>query len=188
MRCRNKAMRRAEFTAGNWTPTNVAWAAGFFDGEGSFAAHRTGTIKPQPYLMIANSDLDSIERYASIFPGVINPYQPPNPSWKRMYKVGVSGFERVQAIVATMWPWLSRRRKERWKEIARLVLAYQPRPKGKSFVVGHESYTRKLTEEDEIVAAYLYRRTELTQRDLAAYFSVDHGTMSRAIRRVTAEV
>ena len=92
----------------------LAWAAGFFDGEGCTVAYEyTPKDQIKPYRVISLSvsqvNVHPLERFhkAIIGLGVINgPFIPKQGQVKPQYKYRVSGFERVQAIISMLWPWL----------------------------------------------------------------------------------
>lgn len=92
-----------------------AWAAGLFEGEGTIYNN-----KYQPMLRIGTSDQDVAEHFADVVGGKINgPYTQLGIGSKPMYLVSVTGFERVQAVVAALWSYLGDRRKEKISAVMR---------------------------------------------------------------------
>ncbi len=86
----------------------LAWAAGFIDGEGSFLSH----VGRLPVLQVPQSGDDAPRilgrvREALGLGGSITSCKPRKPHHKTAYRLTVTGFERVQAAVARLWPWLT---------------------------------------------------------------------------------
>lgn len=96
--------------------TDLAWAAGLFEGEGCFfyarpsKAHRYGVAGAT----LAMTDLDIVERFAEVMGfGLVRKMtnQGP-PTRKQMYVWRAGGFEHVQATAGLLWKWLGPRRRE----------------------------------------------------------------------------
>lgn len=93
---------------------NLAWAAGFFDGEGTTSCVKHLHKYNYPVLVVAQSEPSVLLKFQSIFGmGKVNgPYKYKNrPNNQPYYQYRVHGFEKVQAIVAMMWNWLGERKK-----------------------------------------------------------------------------
>jgi hypothetical protein len=101
---------------------DVAWAAGLYEGEGTchsgYGTYRyKGELRsrktPTYQLRIAMTDLEPLQKFQETFGvGVINgPYMSAK-STKPAWHYSVTGYERTQAIIAAIWPWLSPRRKD----------------------------------------------------------------------------
>lgn len=91
----------------------LAWAAGFFDGEGCFSNGRSGSGGPTPMLAIGQASSDGelpqvLSRFADAIqlPARFYPMRHTNPRWKQQFKLVINGFERTQAAFGFMWPWL----------------------------------------------------------------------------------
>lgn len=88
---------------------SLAWAAGFFDGEGSTLLSK----RHQLTISVAQSGDEGrliLERFNQSVGGigkVKGPYTTKGPTHKPVYVFGVYGFEKVQAIIAMLWPWLT---------------------------------------------------------------------------------
>lgn len=91
----------------DWPPlTNrresLAWAAGFFDGEGCFSRSK-GALTAR----ITNTDVDALGRFREIvgLGAIYGPYDPPPTTFgtKPHFVFAVSGFERVQALLGQLW-------------------------------------------------------------------------------------
>jgi hypothetical protein len=110
-----------------FTPLDVAWAAGLFEGEGSFVFYATKTSKRRITASLTTTDEDVIRKFCSVVGlGVI--YGPRcigtnKPFWQWT----TTTFEDTQAIVALFWRWLGARRKEKAKEVIHQYLAVNVR-------------------------------------------------------------
>lgn len=99
-------------------PSRIAWAAGVFEGEGSFHAGRGVGMK------VAMTDEDVVRRFADVMGWrVYGPYlqKESRPGWskarKPIFHARVDNFEQVQAAIAMFWPWLGVRRRSRAAEL-----------------------------------------------------------------------
>lgn len=110
---------------------DFAWVAGFYEGEGSVCLHNCGRYK-RISLQVWQSSTEPLDRTRATlgFGLIAGPYKN-NSNFKRAttlkpkYLWSVSGFERVQASIAMMWPWLSQRRRARAVELMDQYRAYQ---------------------------------------------------------------
>jgi hypothetical protein len=107
-------LEHRELISKNWTPQNLAWAAGLFEGEGSIS------VKAQTaQLQLSMSDEDVVRRLHLIM-GVgsfSGPYQDKRkPTYKPMWTWSVGGARKVQAVLAAFWNQLGDRRKAKAKE------------------------------------------------------------------------
>jgi hypothetical protein len=101
-----------------WTrpgSTEVAWAAGLFDGEGSVSVSGTGTRPsyPQPSMEVPQSGEhgipDALVRFRdAIGYGSITGPHPPRSPWGRLpgYRWELGGHLAVEGVAAKLWPWL----------------------------------------------------------------------------------
>ncbi len=80
---------------------DFAWAAGLFDGEGCLSDGR---------LILTNTDKSLVARFAAIFPGGLWKTTVPTGRLRR-YDYVIARLEPFQHAVASMWAWLSDRRK-----------------------------------------------------------------------------
>ena len=98
--------------------TELAWAAGFFDGEGSIQLRKTGL-----QLYVGQTDPRPLERFAAaVGVGKVNgPYGPyarngtPN-TWKPMYAWQVGG-RKAEAVFALLQPFLSEPKREQYDAV-----------------------------------------------------------------------
>ena len=93
----------------------LAWAGGLFEGEGSISDARNC-----PVIAVDMTDEDTVRRFYEIigFGNVNGPYlsktrtnRKPHWTWR------VSGLHRVQAVIAALWPWLGKRRKQQVRAV-----------------------------------------------------------------------
>ena len=94
--------------------TQLAWAAGLFDGEGSiWASGPRGASWRSPAMEIAQSSSSGIPETLRRFLGAVGvgsicgPHPPRSP-WSRLpqYRSAVSGRHRTSVVVRVIWPWL----------------------------------------------------------------------------------
>lgn len=91
-----------------------AWAAGLFEGEGSFGMRKNGTV----LLSLASTDLDVIKRFRTAIGTGRIWSQPPgrNNRKKRLWRVDVSQVDEVMRVTEMLYPWLGDRRRARADE------------------------------------------------------------------------
>jgi hypothetical protein len=105
----------------------IIWAAGLFEGEGSFVftsvpGKKYGQRWTRSQVSLHTTDKDVLERFVrAVGFGTINgPYTYVTkkvPIRKPSWYWSVGGHEKVQAIVGLFWPWLGVRRKAKAKEV-----------------------------------------------------------------------
>lgn len=98
----------------------TAWAAGFFEGEGTIRYHN-GRV----HLSLGNTDKDVLDRFADVVGGkVMGPYKgqgKKTPShYKPVYQWYTSSIENTQAILRLFWPYLGERRRSKAAEVIAL--------------------------------------------------------------------
>lgn len=106
----------------------LAWAAGFIDGEGSFYVQKVSSrARPnrplRPRFEIGQVDTRVLYRLQSALPfgaRVMGPYcnkTHPGSKAQPMYLYYVDGFKDVQALLALVWPWLGIVKREQAKKV-----------------------------------------------------------------------
>lgn len=99
---------------------NLAWAAGFFDGEG----HVRASLQPNgrvssPSISIEQTKSPNLLKKFNHATGnlgaIAGPYKITNPNGNPHWRLNIHGFEKIQAILAMLWPWLGRIKKEQFK-------------------------------------------------------------------------
>lgn len=105
--------------------TELAWAAGFFDGEGHIGYGEYGKYKTRKLVaVVAGSHLPSLWRFQEAVMGRGKIYDGPGvnkPTWQ--WRVG--SFEDVQAVTAMLWPFLC---EERQVQFIQKMCKYLRRP------------------------------------------------------------
>ena len=95
----------------------LAWAGGFFSGEGSFTKNGNGKLYPRIHIGQSFSPESLIRVQKALGLGQINgPYLSPKGE-RNVYQLSINGFEQVQAAAAMMWPWLSTDKQEKAREV-----------------------------------------------------------------------
>jgi hypothetical protein len=105
----------------------LAWAAGFFDGEGSVSKYTTRRgDKEYTYLQMncPQVEREVLDRFlAAVGVGVVygpygfQKYAPPGSVWKPHWMWNARGFEQVQQVIATLWPWLGTVKREQARRL-----------------------------------------------------------------------
>lgn len=97
----------------------VAWAAGFFEGEGTIT-RSSGRL----FVRLNNTDSEPVYRFAGIvgFGEVYGPYEYPGPHGSKRKPFWVWHAEEYDAleVLELLWPWLSGRRHDQALDIAPL--------------------------------------------------------------------
>ena len=89
--------------------TDLAWAAGFIDGEGTFGVQRQGGKKDIPYLQASQVDRQVLDRLASIIQNgkVYGPYTSKNPKDRPYYYYRLTGIRKTIEAGLLLLPYLS---------------------------------------------------------------------------------
>lgn len=97
-------------TSRNWSRENLAWAAGIFEGEGSITRRR----KRDTNLVLAMTDEDVVRRFhEAIGHGTVyGPYKT-SSGVKLQWRWACTGSKNCIAVLAALWCFLGKRRKER---------------------------------------------------------------------------
>ena len=150
----------------NWTRENIAWAAGLFEGEGSFSPR-------QNKICLTSTDRDVAARFMEVIGcGSLRARIPTAQQLgkKTQYTWTVSRQEHTQAILAAFWPWLGERRREKVKQFcAHMATAHLRR-----LHLGEANYKAKLSEEDVL----FIRASSEKGRVLARRFGVTETNIS----------
>lgn len=100
----------------------VAWAAGFFDGEGYMGLahqHWRGKCRRQLHAHVSQTDPRPLERFRDavqlgrVSKRITQPKS--HPTWKPQRRWDVSSFEDVQALTGILWNYLSRPKRDQAK-------------------------------------------------------------------------
>jgi hypothetical protein len=100
----------------------MAWAAGFVDGEGSFFLCLEKRTSPRyPTFSLTQIDPQVLQRFAAAvgFGTVLGPYGPYShgPKARPLYYYNVGGFQKTQAVMAMLWAWLGPVKREQAKRV-----------------------------------------------------------------------
>ena len=94
--------------------TELAWAAGFFDGEGHVRCNVGGRIA----LTIAQIDPTVLIRFQSAMGGLgklYGPYKQKVPNGHEYWQYSVNGFVKVQQVLVLLWSYLSLVKREQFR-------------------------------------------------------------------------
>lgn len=88
----------------------LAWAAGFYDGEGSTITDiNLGAGRVTLQVTVTQVDRQVLDRFRAAVGGLGNVYGPfdrPNPKHRPLYTYRVNRFEHSQAVLAMLWRFL----------------------------------------------------------------------------------
>lgn len=98
----------------------VAWAGGLFEGEGCFTCDKHNRSLSA---RISMTDEDPVRRVYHALGGMgyIISAQRVKNTRKLVWTWGCAGYEKFQAVVAMLWPWLGERRRKRAAELLGLT-------------------------------------------------------------------
>jgi hypothetical protein len=114
---------------------DLAWLAGFWDGEGCVSSLNTNSARNYPVFALSQAGREGLElcervaRVAGIDASISGPVIPKGGNQRQpQWKVRISGYERVQALLAMCWPWLSRTKREQAVKALRAFHAVRTPP------------------------------------------------------------
>jgi hypothetical protein len=87
----------------------LAWCAGFFDGEGSTCLQRKGGWR-ELWVQVPQSELSTLERFQRAVGGrgkIGGPWQPKYAGSKPTYRLDFRGYREAQFVLALLWRFLS---------------------------------------------------------------------------------
>jgi len=98
------------------TREELAWAAGLFDGEGSIVLVKRANHRQHAEMSMGLTDRDLIQRFQNVMGGCMNgPHT--HVAGLAMWSWNLHTFEKVQAAIVMLWPWLGERRRTRATEV-----------------------------------------------------------------------
>jgi hypothetical protein len=105
-------------------PTELAWAAGLFDGEGSISlagplGRRYASLElPQSSAMAVPSTL--VRFRAAVGAGFVNGPYPPRSPWSRLpqFRWSLGARAQVARVLLILWPWLSEAKRDEVRRCA----------------------------------------------------------------------
>lgn len=99
-----------------WAREDLAWLAGFYEGEGSCVLRRKGD-RVYMAITVSSTDLDVLEHARSIaHVGAIST-QASRPGCKQAWRWQVSDADQAMALAVALDPWLGSRRRARVREV-----------------------------------------------------------------------
>lgn len=103
--------------------TNLAWAAGLFDGEGSTCLSSSGD-KNTIAMSLYQNNRDTLQRFKAVVQRgeIYGPYQRKGPNPIYCWKVG--GFERTVETLTALWPYLTLQKRTQAVKVLELYLEY----------------------------------------------------------------
>lgn len=127
----------AEAPKKSWKREELAWAAGFFDGEGTI-----GVTLANDYLIlrliVGQARIAPLKRLKVLFGfGKIRfAHYKHNDDFKRKVRLfwDVAKFEQIQFVVAALWPWLCQPKKDQAIEALKKYIAPYRSGSRKSYV------------------------------------------------------
>lgn len=116
----------------------LAWAAGFVDGEGYTGFHICQKSRPTDQrqygaisLTVSQCHKEPLERLQKAL-GVgklWGPYKKKKENHRDSYSFSVTGFEKTQAAIAMLWTWLGPIKREQASNAIKGYTAFNNRPK-----------------------------------------------------------
>ncbi len=104
----------------------LAWAAGFFDGEGNTSVSNRKKTFPQIVFQIAQADRRPLDRFSrALNAGMVRgPYYHKDGAHLPYFVLALNGFERVRTVVDLLWPWLSEPKREQARQALDAIEPY----------------------------------------------------------------
>ena len=98
--------------------SDIAWAAGLFEGEGCWTIrrHKYNGYGPYPGAQLHMTDLDVVERFRDIM-GVGNIYTRKNQGKKDSHVWNVQGMDKTGIVANKIGPYMGKRRLARMREV-----------------------------------------------------------------------
>jgi len=153
----------------------LAWAAGFFDGEGCTTLHKWGGMRPR--VTIGQVDREVLDRFKlAVGRGnVRGPYKKKTPRHQKSYIYDAYGFEKSQAIMCMLWNWLGSIKKEQFKKAMTEIKVYYSRPHKTNFRL---SFPHKLSLCRDISSK------RFTNNELSKKYNVSERTIRRIVFQI----
>lgn len=108
----NESTRRPVVFDPGWQAVNteLAWAAGFLDGDGSFYKVKSSGCQSGwlPFASVSQSgDTEVLERFLQAVGGLGAQISKPRATGHQdHYKLDFTGYQRTQMVAILLWPWL----------------------------------------------------------------------------------
>lgn len=153
----------------------LAWAAGLFEGEGSFGFYSSKSVPRKVVARLTITDEDVIRHFHSVISlgRIYGPHitaKGTKPAWTWT----TTTFEEAQAVIALLWGWLGARRKNTAKKA--LIQYHQVKTElRKHFKM---SQRHSVAEHEKIKRLV---RSGMTQAAVAAQFNRTQSSVSRIV-------
>jgi len=165
---------------------DLAWAAGFFDGEGSTELckrnSKNGYIQKTLRMEIGQvaDNKEVLYRFKSCvreIGKIYDPYQPKNKNNRPTMKWSISSFKDCQTVIAMLWPWLSSTKRIQAKQAITECVEHFRKPR----VLSIQPYlsTEKVSKIREI-----YSKGDVTHKELGLKYNVSGATIRRVINKI----
>jgi hypothetical protein len=105
------------------TETEIAWVAGFLEGEGSFGVYSRRSGYRYLLLQVSSTDRDVLERLRSVVGhgsicGPVNQKHPRNRStWSPEYRYSTSSTTKLPVLLNAILPYMGERRASKIREM-----------------------------------------------------------------------
>jgi hypothetical protein len=97
----------------------LAWAAGFFEGEGSTSPSfnkRKGRVDGYPRMVICQCEIQTLKKFQELFGGSITKRQIKSKNHSQSWQWSIAGEHAVQAFNAIQEYFVGTKRIEKWKD------------------------------------------------------------------------
>jgi hypothetical protein len=106
--------------------SEIVWAAGFFDGEGSASVHwqgvrKDGTRRAYAQISVNQKALEPLYRFAAAV-GYGNVSVATGDWCSGWFATGA----RAHEVMAMLWPWLSDPKRQQWAKVASVIAQNEP--------------------------------------------------------------
>lgn len=121
-----------------WDREGFAWAAGFYDGEGSLTLVKSKKGLQRQYyrlnLNVVQTDRSVLERLQQALPygKIYGPYRQGRGHHKDYWQWHVDVFQNIQQAICCLWPWLSQPKRAQARTAFLAYRAYCAQPRLKS--------------------------------------------------------
>lgn len=140
----------------NFNTHNLAWCAGFFDGEGCTIIQMKKSGSGQIYIRIGQKEIDLLLKFKVDIGGFgqiyfDEHYDTRNLRKTEIYRLTISKFEHVQQTIILMWKWLGPHKKAQYKKALITHIANIRTPSYSSGAIRHRR--NKLIRENRRIQA-----------------------------------
>lgn len=113
------AFRLASTLREPWTQEDIAWVAGFLEGEGCFFTSPTKS----PGVKVLSTDRDVLAKYAALVGKQVKGPYADNRGHKDRWEVNVYGLTAVK-LMDYILPWMGERRQAKIEEVLHKAMSY----------------------------------------------------------------